>query len=227
MVHYVGNTTCPDKHRGPISKAIHDPHLTDQPIVNFEKIKSEFPEFDDEVHKDLSTDQLYLYDICHDIITGHIDSDLAFRRPGKMGHARWLTTASNILRLYVSTRSPTKQLKALVNIIIKFYAKMWFQIRSHPRAIDGHKNMFMMIELLREFLKSDQILLQKKIQNNAYYAHSENLLLTMLTDCDKAIQQKAVGIIKNIRAGKCHASAVESDNDDALDDNLMNIMKMN
>ena len=223
--HYVGRTIGPDKHEGSISKQIHDPQLTDLPIVNFKKVDSQFPVIDEEVHTDLSTDQLYLYDICQGIISGQIDPGLAARQPGTIGHARWLTTASSILRLYVSTRNPTKKLNAVVNIIIRLYAIMWFQIKSHPKAVDGPKNLFMMVELVRQFPQPDQVFLKRKIQNNAYFAHSENILLTMLTDTDEAIRHRAVDLIQKIRAKSISISDDSKDeeyyeHDDSYEHNL-------
>ena len=176
-------------------------------------MSSEFPVIEEKVHKDLSTDQLYLYDICQGIIAGKIDPGLAARHPGTIGHARWLTTASSILRLYVSTEKPSNKLNAIVNIIIKLYARMWFQIKCNPKAVDGPKNLFMMVELIKVLPYSDQLILKKKIQNNAYFAHSENLLLTMLTDNDEVIRHKAVDLIKNIRTSSIPISDDVNDED--------------
>ena len=212
ITHYVGRTIGPDKHEGSISKQIHNPQLTELPIVNSKSVSSEFPVIE-EVHKDLSTDQLYLYDICQGIIAGKIDPGLAARHPGTIGHAQWLTTASSILRLYVSTEKPSNKLNAIVNIIIKLYARMWFQIKCNPKAVDGPKNLFMMVELIKVLPYSDQLILKKKIQNNAYFAHSENLLLTMLTDNDEVIRHKAVDLIKNIRTRSIPISDDVNDED--------------
>ncbi|GBM14185.1 hypothetical protein AVEN_61002-1 [Araneus ventricosus] len=51
--------------------------------------------------KDLSKDQKYLSDISYAVLTG--SSDPSRRDPGPTSHARWLTTANRILRLYVGT----------------------------------------------------------------------------------------------------------------------------
>ena len=135
MLHYVGRTIGPNKYSGPISKKIHDPLLTELPIVDFEVVSTTFPVIDKDTHKDLSSDQLYLYDICHGIISGEISPELAARQPGTIGHARWLTTASSVLRLYVSTSEPSPNLCSIVNIIMRLYARMWFQIKSYRDKI--------------------------------------------------------------------------------------------
>ena len=41
--------------------------------------------------------------------------------------------------------------------------------------------------------------LQQSVQQNCYFAHSENLLLNMLGIVDKTVRAKAVNIIQKIR----------------------------
>ena len=52
---------------------------------------------------DPSTDQMYLYEICWLISSGIVPESLSKRHPGNISHARWLTTANRLLRLYVAT----------------------------------------------------------------------------------------------------------------------------
>ena len=56
--------------------------------------------------KELSSDQAYLYKIMIAIQSGVIDKTLLQEKPGPMSHARWLTTACRICRLYVSQDEP-------------------------------------------------------------------------------------------------------------------------
>ncbi|GBO11657.1 hypothetical protein AVEN_86797-1 [Araneus ventricosus] len=51
--------------------------------------------------KDLSTDQLYLMEICEAINCGHCRESLSKRNPGKVSYSRWPTTVNRILRLYM------------------------------------------------------------------------------------------------------------------------------
>ena len=75
--------------------------------------------------KELSTDQLYLLEICNSISTGECSVDLAMRNSECLNHSRWLTTANRILRLYVSDKHPSEKLQALVMFIIRVYAPMY------------------------------------------------------------------------------------------------------
>ena len=147
------------------------------------------------MHKDLSTDQLYLYDLCHGLISGNIDESLAARSIGEKILSSWLNTGSAIGRHYASEQKPSKHLIALV----KMYAKMWFRIMCHPKAIDAPKHLFEMISIARTFEKEDREVLFKRIQWNAYMAHSEWVLLTMLRESDQSLRQRAVELILRAR----------------------------
>ncbi|GBO45058.1 hypothetical protein AVEN_200891-1 [Araneus ventricosus] len=99
------------------------------PIINFEAIHL------DEINinkADLSQVQHHLLDIVRAIQTGGCAPDLAVRDPGLLSHSRWLTCAIRVLRLCLSLRSPTSELKMLVNYIIKTYSPVWFAIKRYP-----------------------------------------------------------------------------------------------
>lgn len=70
----------------------------------------------------MSTDQKYLFEMCHAVASGVCGEDIANRQPGNMVHSRWLTTANRILRLYVGTNEPSYQLQVLVDYDMKVYA---------------------------------------------------------------------------------------------------------
>jgi hypothetical protein len=77
----------------------------------------------------LSTDQKYLYEICEAVSTEDCPKNLEARNPGQIDHARWLTTANRILRLYICTRDPIQPLQTLAEFIMRVYALMWFRIK--------------------------------------------------------------------------------------------------
>ena len=202
MVCHMGPTKGPSSHQGPINKAIHDPHLNERPIVKFNRINCpDFPVLPEEVQKELSTDQLYLYDICHGLISGNIDESLAARSIGEQHLARWLNSGSAIGRHYASEEKPSQRLIALTNITIKSYAKMYFRINCNPKAIDGPRHIFEMISIARTFPKEDKEVLFKRIQWYAYFAHSEWIFLTMVSNPDPSLRKRAVGLI--LKAQKC------------------------
>ena len=56
-----------------------------------------------------------------------------------------------------------------------------------------------MIEFSRQLSKPEQLLIQKTIQRNGFYAHPENILLSMLADKDVTVQGRAVDTILALR----------------------------
>lgn len=116
-------------------------------MVTFEMLESNMPPI--ELNLDLSTDQSYLRDIVIAISTGTVSESLARRNSGHMSHARWLTTANRILRLYVSSENPKPELKTLAQFIMKVYAQVWFFIKKNSTFKDGPKHLFRMIQFSR------------------------------------------------------------------------------
>lgn len=85
---------------GVLGKALPDCHK--RRPVKFGPIKSPVEMFPDS-NKDLSTDQRYLYDGTFKIVSsGGCPSGFGERILGTLNHARWLTTANRILRLYIN-----------------------------------------------------------------------------------------------------------------------------
>ncbi|GBM19227.1 hypothetical protein AVEN_142478-1 [Araneus ventricosus] len=93
------------------------------PLVAFNSIECDLLGFDS---SNLSCDQKYLLNICTAISSDVGSSDLAKRQPGTLNFVRWLTTASRILRLYISTSNPSNELMTLIVLILRVYAHSWF-----------------------------------------------------------------------------------------------------
>ena len=99
----------------------------------------------------LNSDHQYLYQMGMSIQKGtsYLENcGIANKSPGELHHARWLTKANRILRLYISKRSP-EYLKGLVYCIIAFYIPGWFYIKQHSICIQGAKTFFKLISLPR------------------------------------------------------------------------------
>lgn len=153
------------------------------------------PPLDAKDEKKLSTDVLYLFRIAKAVSEGSCPEDIASMKPGQIVHSRWLTKASRLLRLYVATSLPSTNLKILANFIMKVYVPMYFNVKFYNSVVHGSA-------LLYKFIKSTQFLPQnlreivnKTIQNNAFFAHPENILLTMLFDERKPVRERAINKI--------------------------------
>lgn len=116
MKHLDGPTTTgPARFSGPIGSALRN--CEQLLICKFDAIPSKLPEL--LTFSDQSTDQKYLYEICHSITSGSCTEDLARRNPGKIAHSCWLTTANRIQRFYVSSKKPSPALKMLTIFIVQ------------------------------------------------------------------------------------------------------------
>ena len=194
-----GGTSGPFTLKGPVGSTLNE-DLTELEVVSFKKIPNpDFPVVAEEQSYDLSKDQAYLYRMCHAIMDGHVPDDLANQETGPLSNARWGTLANALLQKYASTANPIKQFRDMVHAIVHFYAPSWFQIKTHPRCVDGPKNMLKMVQFSRKLGQDLQKVVQKVIQRNGYFAHPEAILLAMLADEETEMRKQAVNTILTIR----------------------------
>lgn len=174
-----GKTSGPAGLTGEIGKQLND--CEKLPVANYASVHSDyfntFPNIND-----LSTDQQYLLDICKAISQGTCEESLANRSPGKMAHSRWVTTANRILRLYISTENPSKNMIEIVTFIMHVYSPMWFKIKSQPSLIYGAKHIHETIVRMRNLSVQTQDIVKPVLQRNGYFCHPENILISMVAD---------------------------------------------
>ncbi|BES87539.1 Hypothetical protein NTJ_00345 [Nesidiocoris tenuis] len=116
-----------------------------------------------------------------------------------MAHSRWITTANRILRLYVSTKEPTPNLRLLVEFIMKVYVPSWFNIKVYPSSTNGALHLFEMIKRSSFLPQKHREVVHGVLQRNAFFAHPENIILAMLHDRKKEIRQMGVKKILEAR----------------------------
>ncbi|GBO31327.1 hypothetical protein AVEN_213062-1, partial [Araneus ventricosus] len=90
---------------GPIGKSV--VNCKNLPVANFKPVYCDLPVV---TAKDFSKDHKYLLEIFYAVLTGVCSSDPSRCDPGPTSHARWLTTANRILRLYVGTEDPSSEM---------------------------------------------------------------------------------------------------------------------
>lgn len=148
---------------------------------------------------DLSTDQMYLLQICQAVKSGVCPAELARKSPGNISHARWLTTANRILRLYITESKPSKNLTKLAKYVVLVYAPTWFEVKRTKSCVEGSKLLFKMIQRSRYMPMVDKNVIHASISNNGYFAHAENILLSMIFDENPTIRQKAVTFLRSAK----------------------------
>ncbi|ESO05609.1 hypothetical protein HELRODRAFT_171263 [Helobdella robusta] len=198
-----GKTSNPRCFSGEIGKMLENCEKLS--IAAFEPIETELPS----IHQnDLSTDQTYLFDIRNRIMKGDIPLSLSLRNPGKMSHSRWITTANRILRLYVAVQNPSTALKVLAQYVMKVYPPSWFEIKLKPTNKTGSNHFLGIIKKCRYLPEELKNLLNPVLQRNAYFAHPENILLSMLADEQKHIRELALRRILKCRANDATLNTV-------------------
>lgn len=179
-----GKTTGPVGFTGPIGKQLNECEKI--PVAEFDAIPSPNIDIDD---AELSTDQKYLLDIYREVSRGSCSSALAARNPGKMAHSRWLTTANRILRLYVSTAEPSSSLIEIVRYIMTVYAPIWFKVKKNSSFTEGAKHFFEMMRLSQTLPKRCKTIINKVLHRNAFFAHPENILISMIHDKEQHVRE--------------------------------------
>ena len=90
----------------------------------------------------------------------------------------------------------------LVQFIMTNYAVMWFTLKQKETIEEAPRHLFKQIQLTNLLPKDIQTIARENIARNAYWAHPENLLLSMLTDNDEKVRQKAVDKIIALRGNE-------------------------
>ena len=112
----------------------------------------------------------------------------------------WLTLARRVYRLCVATINPSNNLQKLTHFIVTNYSPNWFlYIKTRPNCTDGPRHIFQLFHLLPPDVQN---IVKPYITRNAYFAHSENILLAMLADSDNPKRCKVCDNIMSLRHQK-------------------------
>ena len=134
------------------------------------------------------------------VVKGKTDEDLEMQKVGPIVHSRWLTLACRVVRFYMSTKNPSTNLLLVTKFCVLVYFPSWFEIKCKNKITDGSRNLFIIVKRIKSVPdeKVAEIALSV-IQNNAFFAHPENILLSMLGDEEKRIRKLAVDRILCLR----------------------------
>ena len=194
-----GKSTGPKGFSGPIGKLLNN--CEGLPILDFAQIPGE------NIHvsnmDDLSTDQKYLLSIYRAISSGEVSDSLALLKPGNIVLSRWLTTANRLLRLYVSTSSPSENFKMIVLFIMKVYVPTWLEIKCNQSIVLGSKHLYSLIKRMKSLGNDLVDIVKATVQRNAFFANPETILLCMTHDENPWIRKLTWRRI--LKARKLHA----------------------
>ena len=180
---------------------------------NFSKIEPIFPlrEMPPEVVDDLSTDQRYSYRITKMIHTGEVDEDLLELKTGEVDHSRWVTTGNRIERAWVSKHGlkgkALEGFRVIVEFVSNFYFPMWFEIKADSSIVQGPYHILREIQILQKMKGEDERSMEVKeiamkfVEKGAWHAHSEHLLVSLLSSSDESDRRFAIDKIVSLRDG--------------------------
>ena len=129
-------------------------------------------------------------------------------KPGHVTPARWVTTASNIMVVYMQTppEAVTPEMRLLVKYVVRVYAPCLLLIKQNWAFRNGPIHFFNLHMASKNLLSKYHPTLYERVkdtlQNNAYFANMENILVTMCHDQDPIINKKAIAIIEQLRKQK-------------------------
>ena len=196
-----GTTKSPDSFAGVIGSHLNG-IVSDLEVANFKPICNQnFPLVPNSLIDELSADQYYGYKICMAVMISPsaINKDLKLLEVGGLSHARWLSLGCRILRYYISVEHPSISLATLAEFCIKVYFPNWFEIKNKHRITDGAKKFYMVQRVLLYANKKVTQIALKFLKQNVFFAHQENILLSMLADDDKMVRHLAVSKILSMR----------------------------
>lgn len=192
--HLDGRTSGPSVYSGPIGQELD--YCEWAPIAKFKKVTfGEMP--DDITNFEFTNDQKLLMQLGKAVNSGRCDEKLSIACIGKVHKARWITTSSRILRLYMSKNRPSLKLRKMVTFIMKVYIPIWLQIKYQPFSTSGSIHFYRIVENCRGPDVAGDVfgVVCETLKNNPFFAHSENVLLAMLVDEDKSKRNRAIETI--------------------------------
>lgn len=152
----------------------------------------------EEVIQDLSTDQHYGYRIVTAMREGVLPQKLALLEIGPVNHSRWLATANRILRLYISNHGlegeDLENLEKISEFIISVYYPCWFMAKVKHSWIEGPRHVLFQLECLKSQRKEVIDIVMPTVKRSAWYAHSENIIQTLL--CSEEQKERIEGVNK-------------------------------
>ena len=108
--------------------------------------------------------------------------------------------ACQILRLYVSKVKPSKNLAIIAAFCINVYFPSWFEIKLRNFISEGTRNYHAVLDCVMKFTDgAARSTALKTLERNSYFAHPENVLLSMSSDNDYQVCCMGVNKILAIR----------------------------
>ena len=194
-----GPTSSDTGFTGPLGKALSS--VTELPVnKNFKTITvgSDLIELNDDILKDLSTDQKYAYEIVQAIRTGNLSARLFNLEIGPVCHSRWNTMANRFCRMWVSKHGfkgkAAKNLKLIVEYIVGVYYPTWFNYKVRNSWLQGPQICLEQLHLILKQDKQVQKIVLPRLESTAWWASPEMVLQSLL--CSNSVDDRLFAVRK-------------------------------
>ena len=84
---------------------------------------------------------------------------------------------------------PIPALIDLVQCIMSVYVPVWFQIKSNSNLTNGARHFFTLLNCSQSMAQRVQDVFNRVLQRNRFFAHPENILISMLMDEQEHVRE--------------------------------------
>ena len=196
----IGKTKGKDKFNGPIGEKLYvvnqlERNYSFKPIPGLSELQTIPPQ----VVAEMSNDSSLFYRLGMAIRTGQLPAELATRKCGTLVHSRWLTTGTAILLLYVSHHGLEEEEELKLELLAKFtlqvYHHMYWEIKVKHSIVEAPRHVLTQLSLLRKQDPSVQEIVAPYVRSGAWFAHSEAIILSLISSQDKKEREFGVQMI--------------------------------
>ena len=160
----------------------------------------------DECLKSLSQDQQFAYKVCNLVRTGQGIEAVDGYKTGDPFLSRWYTIGSRICYQWIVKYPEAEQLseenarkmRIYVEFVTGWYFPVHFYIKNNPSYLQGPNHLLYALKLLRFQRQEVQDIVWDTIVRGGWFAHSENILTTLLVSLIFADRQFAVDMTLKI-----------------------------
>ena len=149
------------------------------------------------------------YKVCHLVRTGEGMESVAHYKTGAAFLSRWYTIASRICCQWIAkypedqqlSPEDSRKLKMYVEFVTGWYFPVHFYIKNNPSYLNGPHHLLYALKLLKYQKQEIQDIVWKTVVRGGYFAHSENILTSLLASESVEDRQFAVTKTLEIRSG--------------------------
>ena len=124
----------------------------------------------------------------------------AKQKAGVMTNARWHNTESRLLRVYMSTDTPTFAQRRLASFVVLIYVPTLLEIVQRNLVLEGPRHLLSLVMRIKLYCTEEEVkLLEPHLNFNGYFGQHEVVLVSLLASQVKEERSEALEIVKRLR----------------------------